>query len=176
MVLFGCIYAVVNAQAYTSRLVQVKFESVTPIETIRATNPSGVLVLDLEKATVEAAVLIKGFVFKKALMQQHFNENYLESDKYPKAQFNGHFDKSTLTLATTGVQNVWVEGPITIHGVSQPHRCLVQLEFENENCRAATKFPLKPADFSISIPALVRKNINENLLVELTSGWMKPNK
>lgn len=171
---FVCVSVIVFAQTYTSRLMQVEFESVTPVETIRAQNKNGVLIMNTEKGEVEAAVLIKGFVFRKALMQQHFNENYMESDKYPKARFSGRFDPAAFSTAKP-FQEIWVEGQITIHGVTQPHRCLVKFELKENKLRASSDFPLKPADFSITIPALVRKNINESLNVELVTDWMKPN-
>lgn len=168
-----CASPVVNAQRYVSRLMNIRFESVTPLETIRAENKNGVLLLDLNSGKVEAAVLIKGFLFRKALMQQHFNDSYMESDKFPKATFSGQFDPGTVSLQKSGKQTVVVSGRITIHGVEQPHTCTVLLEFKNNDCQALASFQIKPEDFSISIPALVRNNINKELIIELNSGWMK---
>jgi hypothetical protein len=169
-----CSSPVVYAQRFASRLMNARFESVTPLETIRAENKNGVLLLDLKSGKVEAAVLIKGFLFRKALMQQHFNDSYMESDKFPKAVFNGAFDPGAVSPHKSGKQPVRVAGMITIHGVEQPHTCVVILEFKEGDCIAATSFQLKPEDFSIRIPALVRENINKDLRVELNSGWMKP--
>lgn len=165
----------VQAQRFMSRLVVVKFESFTPLETIRAENKNGVLLLDLQSGRVEAAVLIKGFLFRKALMQQHFNDSYMESDKFPKAGFVGQFDPSTLSVSKTGKQTIMVTGKITIHGKEQPHTCKAVLEFKEGNCLAISSFQVRPEDFSIQIPALVRDNINKELIVELNSGWMKSN-
>lgn len=169
-----CASPVVHAQRYASRLMNIRFESVTPLETIRAENKNGVLLLDLKSGKVEAAVLIKGFLFRKALMQQHFNDSYMESDKFPKAVFVGQFDPSAVAPDKSGKQTVLVTGRLTIHGVEQPHTCTAILEFNNKECVAIASFHIKPEDFSIRIPALVRDNINKELVVELNSGWMKP--
>ncbi|WP_234867420.1 YceI family protein [Flavihumibacter fluminis] len=169
-----CASPVVHAQRYASRLMNIRFESVTPLETIRAENKNGVLLLDLKSGKVEAAVLIKGFLFRKALMQQHFNDSYMESDKFPRAIFIGQFDPGSVSIEKSGKQAVVVNGRLTIHGVEQPHTCTALLEFKDKDCVAITSFHIKPADFSIRIPALVRDNINKELVVELNSGWMKP--
>lgn len=176
MVCFVCSFLLVKAQQYTSRMMTVRFESVTPLETIRAENKNGVMLLDLATGRVEAAVLIKGFLFKKALMQQHFNDSYMESGKYPKAVFTGQFDPSGISQEKTGKQTISVSGNITIHGVVQPHTCTAVLEFKDGECQAATSFNVKPEDFAIKIPALVRDNINKELTVELLTAWMKSNK
>lgn len=166
---------VVYAQRYTSRTVLIGFESVTSLETIKAENKNGVLILDVNSGRVEAAVLIKGFLFRKALMQQHFNDSYMESDKFPKAQFSGNFDPAKVSIQNSGKQVVELKGTITIHGVTKPHHCQIQLEFKEGNCLGFASFLLKPEDFSIQVPALVRDNINKQLKVELNTGWMKPN-
>jgi hypothetical protein len=173
LIVFVGAYPVVQAQRFISRLVVVKFESSTPLETIRAENKNGVLLLDLQSGRVEAAVLIKGFLFRKALMQQHFNDSYMESDKFPKAGFVGQFDPSALSVTKTGKQIITITGKLTIHGKEQPHSCKAVLEFKEGNCMAVSSFQVKPEDFSIQIPALVRDNINKELTVELNSGWMK---
>jgi hypothetical protein len=175
MLIFVCSAKLIHAQRYTSRTVLIGFESVTPLETIKAENKNGVLILDVNSGRVEAAVLIKGFLFRKALMQQHFNDSYMESDKFPKAQFSGNFDPAKVSIQNSGKQVVELKGTITIHGVTKPHHCQIQLEFKEGNCLGFASFLLKPEDFSIQVPALVRDNINKKLKVELNTGWMKPN-
>lgn len=175
MLIFVCLAKLIHAQRYTSRTVLIGFESVTSLETIKAENKNGVLILDVNSGRVEAAVLIKGFLFRKALMQQHFNDSYMESDKFPKAQFSGNFDPAKVSIQNSGKQVVELKGTITIHGVTKPHHCQIQLEFKEGNCLGFASFPIKPEDFSIKVPALVRDNINKQLKVELNTGWMKPN-
>ncbi|WP_290707897.1 YceI family protein [Flavihumibacter sp. CACIAM 22H1] len=166
---------IVYSQQYNCRTLLVQFVSVTPLETIKAENKNGVLLLDLQTGRVEAAVLIKGFLFRKALMQQHFNESYMESDKFPKAVFSGRFDPALVSSKQAGEQVIPISGTLTMHGVSKPHACDIILKFSDTDCQGFASFFIKPEDFSIQVPALVRDNINKQLKVELSTGWMKPN-
>ena len=85
----------VNAQKYFTREGKVTFISEAPIEKIEAVNQSATAVLDTESNRIEFAILIKAFQFEKALMQEHFNENYMESSTFPKATFKGQIDAAT---------------------------------------------------------------------------------
>ena len=78
-----------SAQKYFTRDGMISFTASSPLEKIDATNKGATAVIDAASGALEFAVLIKGFIFEKALMQEHFNENYLESGKYPKATFKG---------------------------------------------------------------------------------------
>ena len=76
-------------ERFFTKTGSISFFSKTPLEDIEAHNRSVTCVLDSKTGNVQFAVLMKGFEFKKALMQEHFNEDYIESDKYPKAEFKG---------------------------------------------------------------------------------------
>src|SRR5690606_1652063 len=100
---------------------KVSFHSDAPLEKIEAHNASASTVLDAASGNLEWAVLIQGFQFEKALMQEHFNENYMESAKYPKAKFKGKVDNwSSVNLGKDGDYPVTVSGTMEIHGVSKP--------------------------------------------------------
>ena len=151
----------VQAQSkYLTKTGQIRFFSSAPIEDIEATNQQVAAVLDIGTGQLAFAVPIKGFVFKRNLMHEHFNENYLESDKFPNATFTGHFvGFEAATLATAGPHNVQVEGDLTIHGVTHHIQVSASVELKSGQLLAAATFPVASADYNIKIPWLVRDNI-----------------
>ena len=159
----------VQAQGkYTTRTGQVSFFSSAPIEDIEARNQQVAAILDLGTGQLAFAVPIKGFVFKRTLMQEHFNENYLESDKFPKATFTGHFvGMEAATLATAGPHSVQVEGDLTIHGVTHHIQVPATLELKGNQLQAMASFQIATADYNISIPLLVRNSIAKVISVRV---------
>ena len=160
------------AQSYLSRSAQLRFFSATPLEDIEAKTSSGVCRVNFETDVVECGVLMKSFVFRKSLMQTHFNDNYVESDKYPQAFFRGtmkNFNGVTERLPA----KVEVEGALTLHGVTQPLIIAIEFSGTTAKLQGATTFKVKPADYKITIPALVRNNIAKEIEVLLFSvqGW-----
>jgi polyisoprenoid-binding protein YceI len=120
-------------------------------------------------------VLIKAFTFEKALMQEHFNENYMESNTFPKALFKGAL-KGVLgaQLATAGTYPVTVDGLLTIHGVEKPAKAEGTITVDGKGgIRAESKFQVKPADHDIKIPGAVRKNIAESIAVTVRMDYSK---
>ena len=168
VVLLGS-FARVQAQAkYLTKTGQVSFFSSAPIEDIEARNQQVAAVLDLSTGQLAFVVPIKGFVFKRALMQEHFNENYLESDKFPKATFTGHFvDLVATTLATAGPHSVQVEGDLTIHGVTHHIQVPASLELKGAQLQALASFVVATANYNISIPLLVRNSIAKEITVRV---------
>ncbi|GAA4368492.1 hypothetical protein GCM10023185_41280 [Hymenobacter saemangeumensis] len=145
---------------YMTKTGRVSFFSESLIENIEAHNQHTAAMLDLAAGQLAFSVPIKEFVFKRTLMQEHFNENYLESDKYPKATFSGKFvglDPESLT--TPGPHAVQVEGDLSIHGVTRRIQVPGTLEIKNNQLVAAATFPVATADYNIKIPALVRSQV-----------------
>jgi polyisoprenoid-binding protein YceI len=144
-----------------------KFFSSAPLEDIEAHNHQVQSIIDLASQEVVVSIPIRGFEFEKSLMQEHFNENYLESDKFPKASFQGVFtSKKPISLDQDGSYEVEVKGNLTIHGVTKPYTAKGIIAIENRQVSAATKFDVRVADHNIEIPKLVFKNIAE--VVEVT--------
>src|SRR6476620_5169436 len=108
------ISVVASAQQLMTRNGYIGFFSKTPLEDIRAESNQAIAALDLSKQSLAFAVLVKGFLFKKELMQEHFNENYIESDKYPKATFSGTY-ADPMDLTKPGTYHVTVKGQMTLH-------------------------------------------------------------
>ncbi len=146
----------------------VKFFSSAPLEDIEAENNDVQSIVDLTSGKVAISIPIQSFEFDKSLMQEHFNENYMESDKYPKASFQGSFSAGKkLESSAPGTYQVEVDGDITIHGVTRPLVTRATLTIAETGVRAQTKFNIRIADFDIEIPRIVFKNIAE--IVEVTA-------
>ncbi len=145
----------------------ISFFSSTPIENIEAHNKEVSSFWNTTKGEMVFAVLIKSFKFQKALMQEHFNENYMESDKYPKANFKGNIvNMNDADLKKPGSYNVKVEGDLTIHGVTQHVSVPGVVSVTKDGVSTSAKFKVKPADYAIKIPAVVAQNIAE--VIEIT--------
>ena len=147
----------------------ISFYSKTAIERIEAKNKKVLAVIDAENNKIEFSVLIKGFEFEKALMQEHFNENYLESDKYPKAFFKGSFDATSLpiTLANNTTQKLQVNGNLTLHGVTNAIKAATTIVVKNNLITAVSAFTIVLSDYKIKVPALVSNNISKEILVNI---------
>ena len=157
-------------QKYYSKTGSVHFLSEAPLEKIEASNNNAYVVFDASTGQMEWSVLIKGFKFEKALMQQHFNENYMDSDKYPKAHFKGTIvDKAGINFEKDGSYNVEVSGNITIHGVTKPLTAPGQMIVKNGKVNASGSFTLTVADFDIEVPKIVRDNIAKTVKVTVRS-------
>jgi uncharacterized protein YdeI (BOF family) len=144
------------SQKYFTKSGKIYFSSETPIEKIEATNNSATSVIDAASGNVEFAVLIKGFLFEKALMQEHFNENYMESDKFPKATFKGKIVKYDQKSGTYDV-----EGDLTLHGVTNKVKTKVTVASSDSKVSIAGAFSVKLNDYKIEIPSLAKKALAE---------------
>lgn len=147
----------------------ISFSSKTTIENIEAKNKKVLAVIDLETNKIEFSLLIKGFEFEKALMQEHFNENYLESDKYPKALFKGNFDEPGLFISATEnkVYSLKVSGNLTLHGVTKPITTVATITVKDKAISATTDFIILLSDYAIKVPSVVSKNINREIQVKI---------
>jgi len=157
-----------SSQKYFTKNGQVSFYSDTPLEKIEAFNKSSNCVLDLATGKLEFAVLIKGFQFEKALMQEHFNENYLESNKFPKATFKGQIDNySKIDVTKNGKSTVKVSGDLTLHGVTKKLNTDAVVEIKAGKIDADATFNILVADYNISIPSLVKDQIAKSVKVKV---------
>jgi len=146
----------------------IVFYSHTSIEDITAENNEVASVIDGENGEVAVIVQMTAFRFAKSLMQEHFNENYVESEKFPKAIFRGSIlNNQEVDYTSEGVYKVRVAGDLTIHGVTNQVSAEGTIEVLGEGIIANTKFMLNPEDYGISIPKVVRKNIAENMEIRI---------
>lgn len=142
----------------------IKFYSHTVIEDITAQNRKVAAVFDAIKGEVVVIVVMSEFQFEKKLMQEHFNENFVESHKYPKAIFNGRIENNiSVDYNTQGTYTTKVQGEMTIHGTTRSVSAEGTLEVTANGIIARTGFFLNPGDYEIKIPRVVRDNIAENM-------------
>lgn len=142
------------------------FFSHSPIEDIEAINEKTTAAIDFAKGEVVVKMLIKHFTFENALMQEHFNENYMESEKFPAAIFKGKLDK-VIDVSQDGTHSVMLKGNLTIRGISTPVETEASITVAGDVVSATTKFIAKPVDYEIQIPSVVINNIAEE--IEVTS-------
>jgi hypothetical protein len=163
-----CCFLELNGQVYYTRDANISFYSEAPLEKIEAHNYNGSSVINLENGQIEFGVLINAFQFKKALMQQHFNENYMESDQYPKATFKGTFTGFT-SVNLTKEENypVEIQGIMTIHGQSKALNISGTFKPNQQSISATSTFDLNVADFDIKIPKIVREKIAKTVTVNV---------
>jgi len=159
--------AVCQAQEkYFTKSGKVSFFSSTAMENIAAANKSAVCLLDPKTGELQFAVLLKGFEFKKALMQEHFNSDYVESDKFPKSEFKGQLvNNSTVNFSAAGSYKVNVKGKLTIHGVTKDIDVPGTIEVKDGKLTVNSSFNILIADYNISVPKLYRDNISESIKI-----------
>lgn len=161
---------------YIDREGKASFFSEAPIENIDAHTNKVMTILDLQTGEIAATVMMKTFEFEKSLMQEHFNENYVESEKFPKAVFRGKIENfNKLDLSKDGKNSVNISGEITIHGVTQALKCEATLSKKANSINASTSFPIEVADFDIEIPKVVFYNIAEIVEVKLSFSYQPLN-
>ncbi|NII24921.1 YceI family protein [Pseudoflavitalea sp. X16] len=145
---------------------KISFVSKGNIETITAKHKGITAVVDSKSGAVQFAVLMKGFEFAKALMQEHFNENYVESDKYPKADFKGQVtNNSEVNYAQDGSYNAKVKGTLTIHGVSKEVEVPGKITVKSGKPQLNADFNILLSDYNIKIPAVVKENISNTVTI-----------
>jgi len=147
----------------------MSFEASQPtFEPIEATHSAVSALLNAETGELAVLALVRGFRFPLALMEEHFNENYIESHQYPKTSFKGSitdFDKYTLSEQP---QTVKLTGELSMHGVTKPINVSATVTQTDEGITLASSFSVKTSGFGIEIPSLVRKQIDENVQIQVS--------
>lgn len=156
----------VYSQKYMTRNGHIRFFSSAPLEDIEAHNRQVNAALDAENGDFVFRVLIRSFEFEKALMQEHFNENYMESHKFPNASFQGKITNlSEIDFTKNGTYEATVEGKLTIHGVTNDIVEKGTFTVKDGVIEGFSKFNVKVADYDIKIPTAVVDNIAESIEV-----------
>jgi polyisoprenoid-binding protein YceI len=158
------------AQKFMTRTGRVSLFSATRMENIEAVNNEAACALDAKTGAIQFAVPIKSFKFAKALMQEHFNENYMESDKYPKAEFKGKIANiNTVNFSKDGAYKVQAVGKMTIHGVTRNVNVPGILNIKNGAPVAEGVFSVRCADYGIKIPSVVAGKIAEQIKITVSA-------
>lgn len=134
------------------------------IEKVEAENNEVSSILNTQTGEFVFAILMKSFHFQLALMEEHFNENYVESTKYPKSTFKGKITNlSAVSFTKDGAYPVNVEGDMTLHGVTKKVTTTGTITIKGGKVAAYSKFSVKLKDYNISIPSLVADKISEDI-------------
>lgn len=160
---------VVQAQKMFTKNGNINFYSKATLETIEATSNQVTSVLVPTTGDLQFSVQIKSFHFKKALMEEHFNETYLESDKYPKSTFKGKItDLSKVDFTKDGTYSVTVSGDLNMHNVTKKATANGTITIKAGKISAASTFTVKLADYNIDVPAVVRDNVAETVTIKVS--------
>lgn len=164
----------VFGQKYMTKTGTIKFFSHTTMEDIKAENRKVVSALDSKTGALEFQLLMKGFDFTNDLMEQHFNESYAESDKYPKATFKGKVtDITKVDFAKDGSYTTEYTGKLTIKDVTKDITGVATFVVKGTKVTATSKLKIKPKDYNISIPATAAAKIAEDIDVDIIMDYNK---
>jgi hypothetical protein len=160
----------INSKAQTKFITKnglISFYSHTSVEDIAADN-NQVACMFSSNGDVMVSLLMKSFKFKISLMEEHFNENYAESDKYPKATFKGKVENiADINFSANGEYKAMVKGELTIHGETKTIEVQGSVVIQDGNPRLKAMISVKPEDYKIIIPSLVREKIAETMDVKI---------
>lgn len=161
------------AQKVMTRTAKISFTATAASspEKIDAINNEVANIVDTKTGDLVFQVLVKSFKFERALMQEHFNENYMESDKFPKAEFKGAIaNLADVNFTKDGTYNAKVGGKLTIHGVTNDVSVPGTITVKGNSYTLKAKFPVTLADYKIAIPGVVADKINKVATITLESN------
>lgn len=161
--ILACCSFAVSAQKFVTETTDVSFYSHAAIEDISADNKKANGIFNSETGDIAFSIPITEFQFEKSLMQEHFNEKYMESDKYPKATFQGKIEGFNKSAA--GIQQVKASGKLTIHGVTRDIEIPGTIEKKESKLEMKSKFIVKLVDYKIKIPELLWNKVAEQVAV-----------
>jgi len=153
---------------YVCKNAKLSIYSSAPIEDISAETASGTSVYNPTTGDMAFSINIRSLTFPKSLMQEHFNSDYMDSDKYPKATFTGKVQQ-TIDATKNGVYPVTATGVLEVHGVNQNRTITGNIAVNNGTITLTSEFLVKCADHHIKIPQLVFRNIAESIKVNISA-------
>lgn len=158
------------AQKYFTKTGTIIFNSKSPVEKIEGVNKATACLLDSKTGAIDFIVQIKSFVFDKQLMQEHFNENYLESDKFPKANFKGTITNlASINFAKDGEYNAEVAGKMTMHGVTKDVKFTGKITVKGGKVIITSNQVLLLEDYKIAIPNAVKDKVSKDVKIAVNT-------
>ena len=147
---------------------KITFEASVPaFEEVKAKNESVTCVLNTDNGEIAALALMKGFRFKIALMEEHFNENYVESDTYPKATFKGKIENFDISKIGATLKEFTIKGKLEVHGKSKEISIIAKIKKTESGLEIDSNFFVNTDDFDIDIPSVVSKKVSKKVNVTL---------
>lgn len=168
LVFATCIGAIGSLQAqnlFSTNNGETTFHSETPVEDITAVNKLGQSILNTSTNEIVVQMNMKQFDFPNKLMQEHFNENYIESDKYPKAIFKGKINEK-IDFTNNGTYDITATGDFTIHGVAKSRTLKGKVTVNQGSLSITTDFDVALADHKIEVPQIVFVKIAQVIKVK----------
>ncbi|MEO7977026.1 YceI family protein [Flavobacterium sp.] len=153
-----------------SKTGKITFEASVPsFEEVMATNSNVTFVMNTTTGEIASLALMKGFRFKVALMEEHFNENYMESDQYPKAIFKGKIEGFDINTLTTSPKDFVIKGKLELHGKSKDISNTIRISKSGSGISILSNFDVIASDFNIVIPSLVKSKISNTINVQIVA-------
>jgi hypothetical protein len=166
IIAFVTVCSVLEAQdKFYTKTGKIFFECTkSPLEKIEAANKSSTCVLDTKTGRLQFAVLMRGFEFERALMQEHFNENYVESSKFPKSDFKGEISNNNeINYTKDGEYIAKVKGNLQLHGQTQDVDAIGKIIIKQGRVIANARFAILLSDYNIRIPSLVSDKLSNSV-------------
>ena len=157
---------------FISKNAFISFYSRTPMEDILGESNEAVSILNAETGEIGFQAIMTTFHFKRALMEEHFNENYMESNKFPKSKFNGKIEGFNKDMLKGPVTNIKITGQLNVHGVEKTITVPGALGLEDGKLVGTSKFKVTPEDYGIAIPSLVRDKIGKEMDVTVKANYI----
>ena len=171
ILLFGTLLISLIGNAQTKMITKtgkITFEASVPaFEEVKAKNENVTCIINTQTGEIASLVLMKSFGFKVALMEEHFNENYIESDKYPKGTFKGKVENFDISKLTTASKDFTITGKLELHGKSKQISIPAKIKKTKEGIEIISNFELNTDDFNIEIPSVVSKKVAKKVAVAL---------
>ncbi|WP_293870129.1 YceI family protein [Flavobacterium sp.] len=147
---------------------KLTFEASVPtFEEVKAKNESVTCILNATTGEIASLALLKAFKFKVALMEEHFNENYVESDAYPKATFKGKIDNFDISKLSATAKEYTIRGKMEMHGKTKDITLIASIKKSAEGVEIDSNFNLNTDDYGIAIPSIVSKKLSKKVAVKL---------
>ena len=175
LALFSISISAIAQSKYLTKTGQLNFEASVPsFEEVAAKNNAVTAILNTENGEFAALALVKGFRFKNALMEEHFNENYAESDEHPKATFKGKVDGLDFDNLSNEESNTSIDGSLTFHGVTKQIEGIpLTLEKEDDKIIISGNFKVLVSDFDIEIPKIVANKLSNEVDIDFRFELVK---
>jgi hypothetical protein len=146
---------------------KITFEASVPaFEEVKGKNDGATCVLNPKTGEIASLALMKGFRFKLALMEEHFNENYVESDSYPKATFKGKIENFDATILTAAAKDYTIKGKLELHGKSKDIATVAKIRKTEAGIEIVSNFNVNADDFDIAIPSVVKSKVSNKVNVK----------
>ena len=162
-----CSFTPIQEEKKITKTGTITFEASVPsFEEVKGKNTAVTCILNTSNGEIAALVLMKGFRFKIALMEEHFNENYMESSKFPKATFKGKIENFDISKINTTSNDYTIKGKLELHGKSKDIVTIAKIKKTGTDIEVKTTFTVNVSDFEIEIPSVVSKKVAKKVSID----------